>query len=63
MTYEGAHGQTAQEMQKVFHFSSDEKTRLSSFAALYQQINPQNDTYQLSTANALWAQKDLSFLD
>jgi len=29
--------------------------------SLYQQINPQNDTYQLSTANALWAQKDYPF--
>jgi len=25
MTYEGARGQTAQEMQNVFHFSGDEK--------------------------------------
>jgi len=62
MTYEGARGQTAQEMQNVFHFSDDEKTRLSSFAALYNQINPKNVSYQLSTANALWAQKDYPFL-
>lgn len=61
MTYEGARGQTAKEMQNVFHFLGDEKTRLGSFAALYNQINPQNASYQLSTANALWAQKDYPF--
>jgi serpin B len=29
---------------------------IRSFAELYSQINPQNASYQLSTANALWAQ-------
>ena len=61
MTYEGARGKTASEMQSVFHFSADPNIRIPSFAKLYSQINPQNASYQLSTANALWAQKDYPF--
>lgn len=61
MTYEGARGKTASEMQSVFHFSADPSVRIPSFARLYSQINPQNASYQLSTANALWAQKDYPF--
>lgn len=61
MTYEGAKGKTAQEMQSVFHLSADPQTRLSSFAKLYRQINPQKTSYQLSVANALWAQKSFPF--
>lgn len=61
MTYEGARGQTAREMQSVFHFSADQDIRIPSFAKLYSQINAKNDAYQLSTANALWAQKDYPF--
>jgi len=61
MTYEGARGQTAEEMKSVFHFPKENQIRIGSFAKLYEQINPQNASYQLSTANALWAQKDYSF--
>ena len=61
MTYEGAKGKTASEMQSVFHFATDAATRIPSFAKLFSQINPQNATYQLSTANALWAQKSYPF--
>lgn len=61
MTYEGARGKTASEMQSVFHFFADPNVRIPSFEKLYSQINPQKATYQLSTANALWAQKDYPF--
>jgi len=61
MTYEGARGKTAGEMQSVFHFNTDPNIRISSFAKLYSEINPKNASYQLSTANALWAQKSYPF--
>lgn len=61
MTYEGAKGATADEIRSVFHFAADGQTRVGSFAKLYSQINPQNATYQLSTANALWAQTKYPF--
>jgi len=62
MTYEGARGQTAEEMQSVFYFPDDD-VRRSNFARIYNQLNPANVPYQLSTANSLWAQEDYVFLD
>jgi serpin B len=61
MTYEGAKGKTAEEMQSVFHFPSDDSRRKGN-ARIYSGINKKGRDYTLSTANALWAQKDYSFL-
>jgi len=63
MTYEGAKGETAEEMQSVFHFPEDEDIRRPSFAKIYNLVNKKNKKYELHTANALWAQKDYKFLD
>jgi serpin B len=62
MTYEGARGQTAKEIQSVFHFPGNNTTRRSSFANIYNQLNKKDKEYILHTANALWAQKDYPFL-
>jgi serpin B len=63
MTYEGAKGKTADEMQLVFHFETNNNLRRSSFASLYSTINKKDKEYRLNTANALWAQKDYPFLE
>ncbi len=63
MTYEGARGKTAEEIQTVFHFPQDASMHRDSFLKIYQQINKKDKKYKLSTANALWAQKDYKFLD
>lgn len=63
MTYEGARGKTAEEMQSVFHFPTDRNLRKSAFAAIHNQLNKPGAKYELSVANALWAQKDYKFLD
>ncbi len=63
MTYEGARGQTAQEMQSVFHFPEEDSIRRPAMAKIYNQINQEDKEYELYTANALWAQEDYSFLD
>ena len=63
MTYEGAKGQTAEEMQSVFHFPEDDDERRLGYAGLYNELNEQDKEYKLSTANALWAQQDFVFLD
>ena len=63
ITYEGARGQTAEEIQTVFHFPKDDNVRRPSFARIYNQLNAGSNDYQLSTANALWAQKDYPFLE
>lgn len=63
MTYEGAKGETAEEIQSVFYFPEDENIRKPSFAKIYNQINKVDKKYELHTANALWAQKDYKFLE
>lgn len=62
MTYEGARGQTADEMKSVFHFPETNVLR-SNFAAIYNEINKKDKPYQLSTGNALWVQQDYPFLE
>ncbi len=63
MTYEGARGKTAEEIQAVFHFPKDANVRRQEFTSIYNQINKPDKQYELKTANALWAQKDYKFLD
>ncbi|MCD6229863.1 MAG: serpin family protein [Candidatus Diapherotrites archaeon] len=63
MTYEGAKGQTADEMQSVLHFPQDADIRRPGFAKIYNDLNKKDKNYALYTANALWAQKDYPFLD
>lgn len=63
MTYEGARGKTAEEMQSVFHFPADSSLRKSSFAAIHNQLNKPDAKYKLNIANALWAQNDYKFLN
>jgi len=62
MTYEGARGQTADEMKSVFHFPESNILR-PNFAAIYNDINKKDKPYKLSTGNALWVQQDYKFLD
>ena len=61
MTYEGARGKTAEEMQAVLRIPKDDEKRRLESAEIYNQINKSSGDYKLSTANALWAQKDYQF--
>ncbi|MCK5283867.1 MAG: serpin family protein [Nanoarchaeota archaeon] len=61
MTYEGAKGQTADEMRAVFHFPENSILR-PNFAAIYNDINQGSKAYELNTGNALWVQEDFQFL-
>jgi len=62
MTYEGAKGQTANEMKSVFHFPENDILRPNS-AAIYNNINKEGKDYELKTGNAIWAQYDYQFLE
>jgi len=62
MVYEGAKGETANEIGSVMHFPQDNALLRNSFASLYSDINAKGKPYALSTANALWAEKTHSFL-
>ncbi len=63
MVYEGARGKTAEEIRSVFHFSADSNLRRPAFAAIYEDLNKPNSKFDLSAANALWAQNDYKFLN
>jgi serine protease inhibitor len=62
MTYEGAEGETAEEIKSVFHFPNKNSLR-PNFAAVYNNINAKDKNYELSTGNALWIQHDFSLLN
>ncbi len=62
MTYEGAKGQTADEMKSVFHFPESGTLR-PNFAAVYNDINKKDKKYLLNTGNALWVQYDYPLLE
>lgn len=62
MTYEGARGQTAEEMKKVLHLPDRKEDLRASFSSVHADLNSPSREYKLSTANALWAEKRYRFL-
>ena len=63
MVYEGARGETAEEIRNVFHFPEDDTIRKSSIAAVINLLNKEEAKHELHTANALWLQKDYQILN
>jgi len=63
MTYEGARGNTSDEIRSVLYFSENDSLRRESFSALDRKINANYSRYTLSTANALWVDSGFSLLD
>jgi serpin B len=60
MTAAGARGTTLDEMLKVLHLPADAAATDAGFRALFDGVNGGRSAkraYQLSTANAIWAQK------
>jgi len=62
MTYEGAKGKTAEEMEKVLHIPTDKNLRRISLAKIINEINNPNKKYKLLTANALWPKINVKLL-
>ena len=62
MAYAGARGQTAAEMQHVFHFTLPPDKLHPAMGALLNQMNAVHKDYELRVADALWAQQDANFL-
>lgn len=65
MTYDGARGETAEQMAKTLHFSQDRPELNDGFGALLQQLNGtegKKRAYELRIANALWSQQGEKFL-
>lgn len=63
MTYEGARGETAEEMEAVFGFLEDPSERLPSAARIYNTLNEKDRDYELHTVNALWIQRNYPVLE
>ena len=64
MTYAGARGNTAAQMEKALHFNLGQQRLHPAFHGLIWDIQGRQKTgnYQLSVANALWGQKGYGFL-
>jgi serpin B len=62
ITYEGARGKTAEEIQSVFYFPENDSSRRAGFSDLNAGINNGDSSYSLHTANALWAENTYPFL-
>ena len=62
MTYEGARDETAEEIRSVLHFSENVTLEGSYLSALDKRINDNNLGFILSTANAIWVDKDISLI-
>jgi serpin B len=63
MTYEGARGETAEEMAKVLNVKQDNESFHLYMKNLYEVLNTKNEEYNISTANALWVKENLQLLE
>lgn len=62
MTYEGARGDTAVQMEDVLGLKQNDEVSLCSFGRIYNLLNIDAE-YTLNTANALWTKKEYPFLE
>lgn len=63
MTYAGARGETAAQMEKALRFAPQDPSLHAAFASTIQSIEPgEKGGYKLTVANSLWGQKDYGFL-
>ena len=58
MLYEGAKGETAEQLSRVGILPEDDKTRLEEFWRLTDVINSPYSPFTISLANALWLDKN-----
>ncbi|WP_048151753.1 serpin family protein [Methanolacinia paynteri] len=61
--YEGARGETADEIGSVFHFPENTGTLREEYREINEEINTGDPNYELSIANALWAENTYPFLE
>ena len=62
MVWAGAQGDTAREMAETLRFDKPEKDVHAGFQTLNAVVNKPSDAVTLRVANALWGQRDYSFL-
>lgn len=54
VVYEGAKGQTAEEIASAIYLPRDNSDRRDSFKIIQQNLTPNSTEYELTNANALW---------
>lgn len=62
MIYEGAHGNTSNEMESVFHFIKDGPVRKNYIKQTNAELDNPSQQYKLDVANAVWIQNDYPVL-
>jgi serpin B len=63
MTYAGARGETAAQMEKTLRFKPQDPDLHAAFGQTIKTLEPgDKDGYKLTVANSLWGQKDFGFL-
>jgi serpin B len=63
MAYAGARGATASEMANTLHFTVPPERLHPAMGQLLENLNAAHQGYQLHVADALWAEKDYTFLE
>ncbi|MBP2133955.1 serpin B [Methanomicrobium sp. W14] len=63
LVYEGAKGDTASQISSAFYFPENTATLREGYKEMNSALNSGNEGYDLSTANALWAEKTYPFLE
>lgn len=58
VVYEGAKGQTAEEIGSAIYLPRDDSERRDSFESMQQILNTNSSEYELQNANALWIQQE-----
>jgi serine protease inhibitor len=61
MTYAGARGETARQMEKTLHFGQASAGLHPGFSELMKRFNASGKSYQIAVANALWGQQGIYF--
>ena len=61
MLYEGARGETAEEIRKAFHLPPQVDVLRGGYLSLYEEMNKPKE-YEVTLANALWVQVGYPFL-
>ncbi len=62
MLYEGAEEETAEEIQNVFGFTSEDDVRRPAMAGIYNRLNFKDREYTLELANSLWVEEQYEVL-
>ena len=63
MAYAGARGETAAEMARVFHYTLPPDRLHPAMGTLLADMNAPHPDFELHVSDALWAQKDVNFLE